>query len=372
MIDQIIIINTSGLALFSWGSTTESNSDLISGFLTAINMFAQGERGENVKKITLDPTIFLFERQKDLLFVVLTKDPEAEKIITLLIPEIKKQFFDQFAYAIENFAGNIADFYTFKASLEAILNKFGFLDYNDIQEKFANCENFRCFLFLNKLNGSVLYQKAREYFDRKALEYLALILVKANERIIEESFSEQISESILLTESGRMILIKSTPFIILYQERTIAFHIDIKSIQREDKKILNTIKKPGALLYENTTPFIFFDNKGKQIITNDHNNQFQSNQINVDIITLLTNAINIPNQLYKDKCICLFVITDKSIYNFFTFGKFYCLLKAHDEDFSQYKSSFSNISTCHLDDMGEQEGIDNLLGVLLKFTNLFS
>ena len=97
MIDQILIMTDAGLSLFNWNPEgNSSDSNLISGFLTALNVFAAGERGEQIRKITMDPTTFLFDRVGDLLFVILTKDPEFEKVIAIILAEIQQQFLATF------------------------------------------------------------------------------------------------------------------------------------------------------------------------------------------------------------------------------------------------------------------------------------
>ncbi len=124
-------MNDAGLPIYSWKSEEESIGDenLLSGFITALNHFAQGERGEDLKKITLDPTTFIFERKGGLVFLILTKDPEFEKIIWEILQTLVSEFIQMFEQEIKDFGGNISIFSKFTDVVSKTFDDFLYWDY---------------------------------------------------------------------------------------------------------------------------------------------------------------------------------------------------------------------------------------------------
>ncbi|MHA1999566.1 MAG: hypothetical protein ACTSU9_15770, partial [Promethearchaeota archaeon] len=63
IINKFFILDDAGITLYSWALDPKNKDvELISGFLTALNMFAKSEKGESMRELTLDKTAFIFER----------------------------------------------------------------------------------------------------------------------------------------------------------------------------------------------------------------------------------------------------------------------------------------------------------------------
>ncbi len=175
MIDQILIIHDSGVPIFSWSpNDASSDADLISGFLTALNMFAQQERGESIKRLTLDPTNYFFEREENLIFVVLTSDLEVEPLIKLILPEMRHRFMDQYRDTIHDFQGDLSQYSSFKSILEQLLAEYGLFEYLRVNSENEPNTAFRCLLFFDKNTGTSLYQKTRNILIESKLDFSRL------------------------------------------------------------------------------------------------------------------------------------------------------------------------------------------------------
>ena len=166
-------------------------------------MFAQQERGESIKRLTLDPTNYFFEREENLIFVVLTSDLEVEPLIKLILPEMRHRFMDQYRDTIHDFQGDLSQYSSFKSILEQLLAEYGLFEYLRVNSENEPNTAFRCLLFFDKNTGTSLYQKTREYIDRKQIGFLSTVLLKAAERIFNEVLEENLKFILIITETGR-------------------------------------------------------------------------------------------------------------------------------------------------------------------------
>ncbi|MFX1294719.1 MAG: hypothetical protein ACFFD2_07675 [Promethearchaeota archaeon] len=372
MIDIIIIMTDAGLPIFNWQpEEIEIDGDLISGFLSAINMFAKGERGEQIKKITLDPTTFLFEKEKELIFVILTRDQEFEKSINLILPEIKKRFLTQFSNEIEHFHGNIEYFKPFYSMTENILASYGYFDYIQIKSSFETDDELKAVLFLDKITGDVLYIKSKEYLDRNTLSFQSIILLKSIDRVISEILEKIPIISIIISPSHYLI-IKKTDKIAIIQEKKYPLDNKITDLKINEKKIREFLKKPGKILFESKEKFLFFDQWGKNQISNDLIGQFKGGLLSPDCITLINTSKNIIEQIYRDNLFATLIFSEDSLYAVFPISDYFTFMQISTEDFPNIKPLLGNIKKCKSMNSTNLEDFNQILQKISKFKSFFT
>jgi hypothetical protein len=316
MIDQILIMTDSGLPLFDWTPNNDgADSNLVSGFLTALNLFAEGERGEQIRKITMDPTTFIFQREQNQIFVILTKDPEFEKIILLILTEIKERFLDAYSEAAQNFNGNVEQFTSFKDTVDQILHDYGYFDYLQAQDSFQADDSLRGVIFIDNTTGKPIYVKAKEYLDSEKLGFQSVILQKTFDRMVRGILHEEPVILNVISESMRAIIIKHTEknslVAEIQHENTAGFpHITIS-----DKTLRAVLKKqPREIIAKIQNPFVIFDENGKVLWSSDEVNRVIIKQSIADCITIGKTSINIINQLFKEQLLVTILATEEKIY----------------------------------------------------------
>ena len=215
MIDQILIMSSGGIPLFTWTSpkifssssdeeefednrSTEEN--LLSGFFTALNMFAEGQKGEEIKEITLKETTYIVEKTNQILFVISTRNDSYINLIKLLLDEVKAQFFIKYPNAEAGFTGNIKIFSEFNQILDNILNSFNYFDILKFTGDFFKERLIKSIFLIDRENGDPLFVKAQEYSDRNILTFQVEIILKAGERLLKLFQDDKIQNIVALSQ----------------------------------------------------------------------------------------------------------------------------------------------------------------------------
>ncbi len=374
LIDQILIINDAGLPIFDWRPSEKgSDSNLVSGFLSALNIFAAGERGEQIKKLTMDPTTFIFEREGNLVFVILTQDPQFEAVIQLILTKLKEIFLAKFGAAAAKFSGNLSVFSPFYAILEQILKDYGYFDYMQAMTSFSRGESLRAAMFVDKTSGKVLFVKSKEYLDREKLSFQSVLLLKTFERLITGVFKESPLIINLISESMRGIILKSTSNIALLAEIQHKDAHRFPNVEITDKKIQTFLKKQYVkpnLGFNDI--FLLFDENGKVLAKNDNKNNLKVEKSIVDCITLVKTASNMTNQSFKEKLFAILLGTLDNIYLLSPIGNLFVLILIPQEIVSKIRGMYEkmqNFVALNLDDLA-QFGV--ALKKVYKFQKMFA
>ncbi len=292
----------------------------------------------------MDPTTYIFERESDLVFVILTQDPQFEAIIYLILSRLKEVFLANFKEDAVNFKGNLAVFAPFISMLENILRDYGYFDYMQAMTSFSKDESLRGTMFVDKTSGKVLFLKSKEYMDREKLSFQSVLLLKTFERLITGTFNETPIILNVISESLRGIILKSTAYIALLAE------IQHKDAQRfpvieiTEKKIQTFLKKQYVkpnLGYNDV--FLLFDENGKVLAKNDNQNRLRSEKSIVDCITLVKTASNMTNQSFKEKLFSLLLGTSYNIYLLCPIGSLYGLILLPTEIVSSIKGMYEKL-----------------------------
>ncbi len=371
MINQFLILNTSGVPLYNWQKEKEETDfGLISGFLSAFHMFAKSERGEEIKRIHLDPTTFIFEEESDLIFVILTKEKKHEKFINLILKELKDRFLKQYQNEIEKYSGNMSLFRNFENDVEEILSLYGYYDYLKFNSVFDSDEEFKCFLFLEKTTGDILYIKSRGYIDRDDLSFQAMVLLKSVNRNISDIMNEESLMTLIVTEKNRCLLFKVTEKIIVFQERKHELLNQLNISMISPQKIKKLIKKPSNLTSNINEIFIFFNKSGIIQISNDILYQLKDDLIPPDCITLINTSKNVTEQIFKEKLFATFLFSNKFLYTAFPINGYFTFMQIASLETGGLGSILSKIYYSELSEE-EQTQFTSIMKKVNDFRNFF-
>lgn len=331
MIDKILIMNDSGLSLYEWNpSGEEQDSQLLSGFLMALNAFAQHDRGEQIKKITLDPTTFVFSRGRGLIFTILTKDPEYEKVIMLIIEELRERFIGSFGGTISDFRGDVTHFRSFDKTVNEILESYGYFEYERVGNLFNSDASIRSILILNKENGEPLYVKAKEYIDRKALSYQAPIVTKSAQRLVTESLGQVLVDINMISQKMRSLLFRSTASIQLIEEVNLSSTEGASPVVTSEKKVIKTLNSPEKL-QSVADPFVIFDRSGKIAYSGFKSRPVDLSHVVVNSVTAYESSKNVFQQVFKEPVWMSMLSSKDSSYALFEVGGYITLLQIKSE-----------------------------------------
>ena len=327
MLDLILIMNEGGLLLFEWSPfETPTTGDLISGFLTAINMFAKGERGENIKKITLDPTTFFFERESNLIFTILTKDTQFEKIILKIITDIKKEFLSKYRDILADNLIDVHEFNNFKPNLEKVLNSYGYFDYRDIVSSFEQKDPLKSLILIDKISGNFDYVKSKVFFNRDILGIQADILLGSLRRIVNRILSQNLEMAVIIYSSRRYLFFKDSGKIVQIHELYEQSNSKIPKFEIKDRKIEKILKSPRNLILKIIEPFILYDSSGNILISNDEDNSLNKDEISSDCVTSINSTGRISD-IYKEPIFALYIFSDSDMYSIFPISNMITFLK---------------------------------------------
>jgi hypothetical protein len=340
-------MNEAGLLLFNWehDKTISKDGDLISGFLTALNLFAKGQRGEELKKINLDPTTFIFERQDGLIFAILTTDPNYEKIIFSIIIDIKNRFLELFSESAQKFTGAIAQFRPFQQEIEDILNSYAYYDYLRIKDSFDSNESLKSVLHIDKINGEVLYVRAKVYLERGPLTFQSGVLLKSINRLFSDVLNENILMTIVIDSSKRCLFFRDAGKITEVKEIQNENEGAMKIFSFKDKKIGKVLKTPQRIVSEIEDRLIFIDERGETLFDCNLEDSFPIEKITSDCITINNCSESVITDIYKNILFSTLILTERNLYNIFPIKKNVVFMQWNfkQEDFEKIKELWINL-----------------------------
>lgn len=124
MINELIIVNESGLALFYQNFIGKSPKDYqqIAAFFTALNTFAKsGGMNDEISLIAMENNIFRIFKKDNLNFIFNCRKKELnQKILNQLIIKIANEFIGRYKEKIDKFNGEIAVFDPFTEDIDKI------------------------------------------------------------------------------------------------------------------------------------------------------------------------------------------------------------------------------------------------------------
>jgi predicted regulator of Ras-like GTPase activity (Roadblock/LC7/MglB family) len=329
MIDQILIMSSGGIPLFTWtplksfssqsdeekfedNKSTEEN--LLSGFFTALNMFAEGQKGEEIKEITLKETTYIVEKTNQILFVISTKDNSYINLIKLLIDEIKAQFFIKYPNAEAEFTGNIKIFSEFNQILNDILISFNYFDILNFTGDFFKERLIKAIFLIDRKNGKPLFVKAQEYSDREILTFQVEIILRAGERLLKLFQDDKIENIVALSQKYRSLIIKPTTRTILIVESLANQPKNQLLTPITPKQLKKRLKSPGKLLFESDEAFYLIDQMGNLILSNNNKIDDEKKQLGIELVPIRSAIEEIFKNIYRDSLFHLLIVGENNDY----------------------------------------------------------
>ena len=321
MIEQIFVMQSSGITLYQWDAQAEENespdtdNQLVAGFLTALNMFAESHKKQAIKELTLKETTFLFERENDLIFVMTTFNDDIIPVGKLILDDIKRTFLEVFPIDSTPMNGNVSIFRNFTQNLMIILKSYNLFKLIQSEEQIQSDDEIRTNILLDRVKGEILFIHAKEYLDRKLFSFHTEMITRAANRLIEDKINDDIQEIIALSKkSNRSIHLhidKKTILISEYQNSQ--SDISLLPILSE-KQVKKLIRSPGKLKFDYYNDFFIVDEKAEFTLTNIKEKDILNKEPGVELLAIRTSFDNIFQQIYKDNLFATVIVGIKKIY----------------------------------------------------------
>ncbi|MHA2326538.1 MAG: hypothetical protein ACXACB_14115, partial [Promethearchaeota archaeon] len=123
MIENIWILTKNGILLYSEDYIKlETETDLLAGFLSAIDSFVMQTTHQEIKSIIMEEKKFsyLVSREKNLMIVINSNLSDNNTLIQNILIKIESKFIDQYEKYLTNFSGITSVYKDFDPILEKI------------------------------------------------------------------------------------------------------------------------------------------------------------------------------------------------------------------------------------------------------------
>ncbi len=345
MIEQILVMSNSGLPLFEWsykslqnskvnGSEDDTNSsegNLLSGFFSALNMFAEGQKGERIKEITLKETTFIFQQEAEMTFIISSKDKTVITLMKLLLEDIRKEFLIMYPTSGTTFNGYVKQFDPFKLKLQEIFNTYNYMQLVNYSGEFFELRNIKSIFLVDRINGDPIFTKAQHYSDREILTFQIEIVLKAANRLLKNFHDKNIDHIVTLSKEFRSLVIRPTEKTILIIEGETAKPINNVPNPIPLKKIQKRIRSPGKLLFENNEQFFIIDPTGKIKVTNLTGVDSKAIELGFDMIPIRTAIEKILSSIYRDSLFNMIIVGENNDYLQFNLDEYTAIIVISQE-----------------------------------------
>lgn len=128
-INEFLVINADGLTLFKFSSDEDFNTEIKSGFFSAIQSFAKTFIDENKEKYHSIIRMgelnynFLCNQLYDIYFVLKSANSDKEKDINDYLRKLEELFIEEFRMDLITFNGDTSSFKRFKKIILKFLEK---------------------------------------------------------------------------------------------------------------------------------------------------------------------------------------------------------------------------------------------------------
>lgn len=354
MIEDLLIINEAGSAIYSWhqkGNTEDFNDDLISGFLTALNSFATIERGEDIKSLKLKETLILFEKNEEfvqkLSFVITTKNEDILELLHAVVHEVMEQFLSRFKELLnKEFNGNVTKFREFDHNINQILNDYGLDIINGSKNEIEHAKYLKAVLFIESKGGNIFYIRANEYVNKEKMSFLVPLLVNSSKLIYNKNLNQEINWILLNTVENELLLIEIRKKIIITKilKSKIVFRsqeiLELPYFKTKDKYL----KKPQKIaeqfklinLNNNIKQLYLVDLLGKIFYRKIIDNTYNYSKFIPEMISFLTASKKSSEEIFK-RVMLISIINGKNTTTIcMNFNNFALILIGNTEDFDNF------------------------------------
>ena len=277
-------------------------------------MFAEGQKGEEIKEITLKETTYIVEKTNQILFVISTRNNSYIDLIKLLVDEVKSQFFIKYPDAEAGFTGNVKIFSEFNQILDNILNSFNYFDILKFTGDFFKERLIKSIFLVDRNEGKPIFVKAQEYSDRNVLTFQVEIILRAGERLLKLFEDDKIENIVALSQKYRSLIIKPTNRTILIVESSANQPKNQLLKPITPKQLKKRIKSPGKLLFESNEDFYLIDQMGNLILSNNVKIDDEKKQLGIELVPIRSSIEEIFKNIYRDELFHLLIVGENNDY----------------------------------------------------------
>ncbi|MEJ2251908.1 MAG: hypothetical protein P8Y97_19895, partial [Candidatus Lokiarchaeota archaeon] len=315
MINDLFIINEGGQLLYSWHpeGKEESQDDLISGFLTALNNFASIERGEDIRSLNLKNTTITFEKLDDyiqkLTFVATTKNNELIEFLHAIIREIINRFRKRFEDVLnQEFDGDISRFNKFNHDVDEIFHNFGMeqlqRNINIVDERGI----LKSISYLDPKGGSIYYIYAKHYVNKEKITFLVPLIINSANLLYKRNLNQNVNWILLNTVRNEIMLVEIRDKILLVKQYLLETNLEDKFLGldliaekekyiKRPKKLVNKFEK---IKWDQRLKQVFIvDIMGKIIYTKLFDNKYDCSEFAPEAVSFFISSKKASEEVYN-------------------------------------------------------------------------
>ena len=242
--DSFYVVVNTGTPLFieqRLAAEDEDQAILIAGFLSAIESFTEEAVQDKIKSIELTRKDMVFERYKNVIFVLKGTDPDAEILLEKFLHEVVKSFILNYYTQIQEFNGNVTTFQPFQERLNQLKQDFGLPTIEEYLSHFK--QSSQTLLLVQSLKNEEVFSK--EKLASPDLKHLLLEITPVLWQSITELFNyvkETPRKLFLSTQNQYMVVVESFKHsrVISYGKQKVPF----PEITPHGEKALLPLKTP--------------------------------------------------------------------------------------------------------------------------------
>ncbi|MHA1917552.1 MAG: hypothetical protein ACTSUV_04480 [Candidatus Ranarchaeia archaeon] len=198
MIDEIFLIHNDGVPLLSWKYQGKMvNQDIISGFLSALQMFAGSTHGQKLHVVAMEPSLMVFEQRPNFTVVVTVQNRSGlnltEKLIQVLVPMFEQKYHD----LLENFSGDVTPFRDFAEILKMIIAECGIPHVSNFLKQKKKAKKEENYLLtqtvFDRLNGEIIYRNGGIPSLKEQVQFLFTNAIKSTDFVLKALCSNEIT-----------------------------------------------------------------------------------------------------------------------------------------------------------------------------------
>ncbi len=314
--DDLFIINSAGILLYSWHLKKEevpTDDSLISGFLSALNSFATIERGEDIKSLKLKETIIIFEKNNDyvqnITFVLTTKNEELIELLHSIVHDIMETFTKMFKDLLnEEFDGEITKYKMFDISMERISFSHGLDNLENSIEQIDSRGLLKSLVLLEPKGGIILYIHAKQFVNKEKISFLIPLIVNSSQFLYQTNLKEKLNwilltsirnENLLVEIRANILIVKQYQLLDSIEDEYLALDL-ITSKDKYVKKPKKITQRFENLIWDNNIKQIFLvDMVGKIMYSNLFDENYDCAEFIPETIGVLTSAKKVCKETYN-------------------------------------------------------------------------
>ncbi|MFW9783489.1 MAG: hypothetical protein ACFFFB_14495 [Candidatus Heimdallarchaeota archaeon] len=353
MIEDLLIINESGALLFHWApdvSKKESQPDLLSGFLTAIDSFASVERGEDIKSLKLRETQIIFEKSYENLqkitFVITTKSEHLIELLHSIIHEVQTRFIEIFKEELnKEFDGEITKFQSFEKEISQIMISHGMDVLAESVERIDSNDILKSIMLIEPRSGSIFFIHAKEYVNKEKISFLIPLLLNSGHLLYQKNLNENLRWILINNVQNENLIVEPRKKIIIVKQFKLAYNFEKEFLSLEFFKEKDKyVKKPQKLSEKFET--IKWDLKLKQIFLVDlvgkifyqkmFDVAYDCSEYIPEAISLLTSSKKVSEDVYNKKLFNAVIGGERIVTICLNFNNFALILIGNVKDFNEF------------------------------------